>query len=152
MQTVNVPAGRLGIPEDDFQHMLDEACRRWHADQHNRYVAGVTAALTWVAGLRDEDPLTAQIRPASPDAQLRMRVSAAAIVMNTPDPVLDLTGTVHPEWAAGVERALAWVCGPDDDAGRPPQPPPLPSPQPGDVRPWDQHQMRGGEQDGRTAA
>lgn len=88
-------------------------------------ILDTSRGLQWVAGIRDEDPLSDQHRPAARSAQLHVRVAAGALTMGLPDPVLGITEPIPPEWARGVEAALQWVVGADPAAGRPAAPPPI---------------------------
>lgn len=120
-----MPLDRLGVPFDEFATLLDEAVRRYHAAQDDRYLAAVLATLSWIAGMVDNDPLTRQHCPATLSAQQEVRVAATAIAYNVEDPIFGLTGTIHPDWAHGIARTLEWVLGPDQTAGRRQQPPPI---------------------------
>jgi hypothetical protein len=121
-----VPLERLGVPFHEFATMLDEAARRYHAAQHDRYLAAVLATLTWIAGMTDNDPLTCQHRPATLDAQSQVRVAVTAIMYGVQDPIFGHTNrTIHPGWATGITRTLEWVLGPDPGTGSRRQPAPL---------------------------
>ncbi|MPZ24985.1 MAG: hypothetical protein GEV12_00650 [Micromonosporaceae bacterium] len=117
-----VPLDRLGVSFEEFATMLDEAVRRYHAAQDDRYLAAVLATPSWIAGMVDNDPLTRQLRPATLSAQQQVRVATTAITYNVEDPIFGLTDTIHPDWARGIARTLEWILGPDHATGRRQQP------------------------------
>jgi hypothetical protein len=128
---IAIPHDRIGVTPDEFAVMLKRAVRPRDAHPEHRYTAAVFVTLMWVAGVRDQDPLTAEHRPVTRDSQRAVHISAGAIYLDIIDPVLGLTGEVHQDWALEVDTTLGWVRGLDETTGRRQGRPPLTTPKRG---------------------